>query len=114
MKQKLLVYIIGAYSGDTKANIAKAEAASIALIRAGYHVFTPHKNTAGYEKYEGSMMNMNNPLPHVISWNTWIEMDLHILSKCDAIFIMDNAKDSHGSKIEIEFAKSRNIPEVTL
>lgn len=51
MSRKTLVYVIGAYSGNVKENIQKAEEASIALIRAGYHVITPHKNTAGYEKY---------------------------------------------------------------
>lgn len=93
MKKKTLVYVIGAYSGDTKANIQKAEDISIALICAGYHVITPHKN---------------------ISYSTWINMDLNILSRCDAIFIMDNAKNSHGSQVEIEYAKSINLPEVRL
>ncbi len=106
MKKITLVYVIGAYSGNIKENIAKAEAVSIALICAGYHVITPHKNTAGYEWYE----NVHDEL----SYKTWIEMDLNILSRCDAIFIMDNAKDSHGSQIEIKFARSRNIPEVAL
>lgn len=104
MKKKKLVYVIGAYSGDTQNNIMKAEAVSIELIRKGYHVITPHKNTAGYEKYEDE----------TISYRTWIEMDLNILSRCDAIFIMDNAKDSKGSQIEIAFAKERKIPEVFL
>lgn len=104
MKKKVLVYVIGAYSGDINHNIQKAESTSIALIRAGYHVITPHKNTAGYEKYEGNG----------ISYMTWIEMDLNILSRCDAVFIMDNAKDSHGSQIEIEFAQSKNLPIIKM
>lgn len=106
MKKKTLVYVIGAYSGNVKENIAKAEAVSIALIRAGYHVITPHKNTDGYEWYENVHKELN--------YKTWIEMDLNILSRCDAIFIMNNAKDSQGSQIEIEFARCRKIPEIKL
>jgi hypothetical protein len=108
MKKKTLVYVIGAYSkndsGDIQEHIKQAEFVSIRLLRAGYHVFTPHKNTANYEWYEDDF----------ITYRTWIEMDLNILSRCDAIFIMDNAKDSKGSQIEIEFAQSMKIPEVTL
>lgn len=114
MNKKRLVYVIGAYSGDVEGNIKKAEAVSIELICAGYHVFTPHKNTAEYEKYEGSMLNRFNPLPHVISKQTWMDLDLNILSRCDAIFIMESAKDSEGSQIEIAFAREHDIPEVTL
>lgn len=97
-----LVYVIGAYSGDVEENIRKAEEVSIGLIRAGYNVFTPHKNTAGYERYEDGG----------ITRRTWIDMDLNILSRCDAIFIMDNAKGSKGSQTEIAFAEEHGIPEV--
>jgi len=109
MSGKILVYVIGAYSGNVTENIKKAEEASIALIRAGYHVFTPHKNTAGYEKYQNDLLAQGIYL----TYQTWIDMDLDILSRCDAIFIMDSAKDSKGSQIEIAFAKEHNIPEVT-
>lgn len=108
MNKKKLVYVIGAYSANDKNTIAdhinEAENISIDLIRAGYHVITPHKNTAGYENYEDDKL----------TYQTWIDMDLNILSRCDAIFIMDNAKESKGSKIEIEFARKNNIPMVTL
>jgi nucleoside 2-deoxyribosyltransferase len=104
MKKRTLVYVIGKYAGNVKENIQKAEEIRIALVKAGYHVITPHKNTSGYEKYEDG----------TISYRTWIEMDLNILSRCDAVFIMDNTENSHGSQIEIEFARSRNIPEVKL
>lgn len=95
MKSKTLVYVIGAYSGNVDENIQKAEAISIQLIRDGYHVITPHKNTAGYEHYEDE----------TLTYETWIEMDLDILSRCDAVFIMNNAKKSKGAQIEIAHAK---------
>ena len=75
-----LIYVAGAYNGDITKNIAKAEQVSIDLIRNGWHVFTPHKNTAGYERYECDG----------VSKETWIVMDLNILSRCDAMYVMDN------------------------
>ncbi len=109
MKKKTLVYVIGKYTGatarETMQNIKKAESVSLALIRAGYHVITPHKNTAGYEDYEDG---------NTITYNTWIELDINILSRCDAVYIMDNTKESKGSQIEIQYAKEHNIPEIKL
>ena len=95
-----LIYVAGAYKGDVSSNIAKAESVSIALIRNGWHVFTPHKNTAGYEKYEGEDINEN----------TWVDMDLNTLARCDALYVMDNWRTSAGTQGEIQFAKMRDIP----
>ncbi len=99
-EKRLLVYVAGAYSGDVSANIAKAEAASIALIRNGWHVFTPHKNTSGYEQYEGG----------AITIDTWYEMDLNILSRCDVMYVLDNWQESKGTQKEIAFAAKHGIP----
>ena len=97
---KLLVYVAGAYSGDVAANIAKAEAASIALIRNGWNVFTPHKNTAGYEQHEDE----------TITKETWLEMDTTILSRCDLMYVLDNWETSDGTKTEMVFARDNGIP----
>ena len=99
-EKRLLVYVAGAYSGDVAANIARAEAVSIALIRNGWHVFTPHKNTSGYEKYEDGN----------ITKDTWIEMDMNILSRCDLMYVMDNWWISDGTKVEMKFAVAHDIP----
>ena len=93
-----LIYVAGAYAGDVSANIIKAERVSIALIRNGWHVFTPHKNTAGYEHYED------------IPKSTWLEDDLNILARCDAMYVMDNWRISSGTKGEIAAAKELGIP----
>ncbi len=97
---KKLLYIAGAYSGNTIENIKKAEEVSINLISNGFHVVTPHKNTSGYEKYENEK----------ITYKTWIDMDLDILSRCDAIYVMQNSHNSNGVKKEIECAKKLNMP----
>ena len=95
-----LIYVAGAYKGNIAKNITKAEIVSINLIRNGWHVFTPHKNTSHYEQYEDNQLTTQ----------TWIDMDLNMLARCDAIYVMDNWHNSTGTKIEIEFALKHNIP----
>ena len=97
-----LLYVAGAYSGNTLQNIQEAEAVSINLIRNGFHVITPHKNTSGYEKYEGDG----------ITYETWMAMDTNILSRCDALYLMQNGYASKGANIELEFAKNNKIPVI--
>ena len=74
-----LLYIAGPYSANEhhteQDHINRAEIVSIELIRKGFHVITPQKNTAGYEKYEDEN----------ITFETWIAMDLNILKRCDGM-----------------------------
>jgi nucleoside 2-deoxyribosyltransferase len=97
---KKLVYVAGPYRGNIKKNIEKAERKSIELIMQGFDVLTPHKNTAGYEKYEDGM----------ITHETWLELGLDLLSRCDVIYVMENAENSEGTQAEIAFALKYNIP----
>lgn len=94
-----LIYVAGPYSGDIAGNIKRAEKVSIRLIREGYDVITPHKNTAGYERYEDEN----------VTYETWMNLSLNILSRCDAIFVMNGSKQSKGTQREIKFAKFHNI-----
>ena len=75
---------------------------SVNLLRSGFHVITPHKNTAGYEKYEDGNL----------TYETWLKLDLDILSRCDAIYVMVNSEDSQGVKKEIEFARAMGMPVI--
>lgn len=99
-----LIYVAGKYNdisySKIEDNIRKAERASIKLIQNGWAVITPHKNTAHYEIYE-SILNIDNDF--------WIEMDLEILKRCDAIFFLFNWIDSIGCKKELLFAEENNI-----
>ena len=96
---KKLVYVAGPYRGDTQRNIENAEIKSIELIWKGYAVITPHKNTEGYEKYEESE----------ITHQTWLDMDLVILARCDVLYVMKNSENSEGVQQEIAFALENNI-----
>ena len=96
----ILVYVAGPYNGDIEGNIKNAEKKSIELIRAGFAVITPHKNSAGYEKYEDGE----------ITDQTWIIMDLTILARCDILYVLKNSDSSRGVQKEIAFAYIHNIP----
>ena len=97
---KKLVYVAGPYNGSIKQNIENAEKKSIELVRAGFAVITPHKNTAGYEKYEDGC----------ITAQTWLDLDLIILARCDILYVLKNSENSKGTQAEIAFAEKRNIP----
>lgn len=99
-----LIYVAGKYTGDTYSaiddNIRISEVVSLKLIRKGWAVITPHKNTAHYEVYEDD----------TLTYHTWIAIDDEILKRCDAILMMKNWIESKGSKRELEIAKKLNIP----
>lgn len=98
-----LIYVAGKYTGKTYSeiddNIFKAEMASIKLLRLGWAVITPHKNTAHYERYEDDNL----------TYETWIALDLEILKRCDAIFLMRDWEASKGAVQEHEFALENKI-----
>ena len=102
---KGLIYIAGPYQHkngrecsqeEILENIQKAEKASIEWILKGWAVFTPHKNNSGYEKYE----KIHDELYSV----EWLRRDLELLSRCDAILLLDGWRGSIGSVVEYEFA----------
>jgi len=103
-----LIYVAGKYLDDyenptragTDANIAIAEEHSIKLIRKGWAVITPHKNTAGYERYEDG---------DAITWQTWLDIDFEIVRRCDAIYMLPNWEISKGAKMELELAKELGL-----
>lgn len=95
-----LLYVAGPYAGDIEYNIKRAEDVSIGLIRNGFHVLTPHKNTSGYEQYEDDEITVQ----------TWIDMDLDMLLRCDALYVMADYENSMGTLNEIAFAKFHGIP----
>ena len=90
-----VIYVAGKYSASTwsgiEDNIRKAEAAALKLVAAGWAVICPHKNTAHWEVYDFFL---------------WIDMDLEILRRCDAVFMLDGFQQSEGAMRE--FAEACN------
>jgi hypothetical protein len=98
MTKMPLIYVAGAYTNNPEVNMQKAEQASIQLIRNGFAVFTPHKNFYDYQKYED------------VDYETYLQIDFEIISRCNAVYVLDNWNESPGTKREIEYCDSIGIP----
>jgi nucleoside 2-deoxyribosyltransferase len=100
MKKIEVVYTAGPYRAKTAsgivANIRRAEAIAVELWRMGYAAVCPHLNTA--------LMDGLAP-DHV-----WLNGDLKIMERCDAVVLIEGWENSQGTLAEIEHAKARGIP----
>ena len=105
-----LIYVAGKYTSynqhnqPNKAGIASniyvAEIAAVRLWKKGWAVLCPHKNTEHFERYEDDYLH----------YSAWINGDIEMLRRCDAIFMLENWQGSSGAKGEHAFAKKRKIP----
>lgn len=95
-----VVYLAGPYRAKTineiYENVQRARKDALRLWKLGYAVICPHMNTA----------LMDGALPD----NIWLDGDLEILHRCDAIYLMEGWESSIGTCKEVEFAKAHNIP----
>jgi len=94
----MILYIAGKYRGDIDANIAAARKVAIELWEAGFTVICPHLNTAHFER--------DCSIPE----DNYIKGDLHILSRCDAVIMLEGWQQSEGAMIEHMMAKEWGIP----
>jgi len=94
-----VAFISGPYRSETISgivqNIRNAESVAIKYWRLGYAVICPHKNTA---LFDGLMPD-----------ETWLNGDLEILKRCDAIVMMKEWEKSSGAKAELEFAEKHGL-----
>jgi len=95
-----LVYVVGPYraSGEWNVlqNIRRAETVALEVWRMGAACICPHKNTAFFG---GAAED-----------RVWLEGDLEMVRRCDAIICTDGWKASSGSRGEVELARSLGIP----
>lgn len=95
-----LIYVAGPYRGKTEwdvvQNIYAAEAVALSLWAAGWAVICPHKNTAHFGGF----------LPDEV----WLQGDLEILHRCDAVYAMANCERSEGARREVIEAMRIGIP----
>jgi len=95
----MIIYIAGLYSvGNIDENIANARKAAIEVWESGNVAICPHLNTAHFE--------IDASLDH----DDYIDGDLKILARCDAILMLRNWKISKGAKIENLYALEHKIP----
>jgi hypothetical protein len=88
-----VIYVAGPYQGKTyseqRINIAHAMKVAELLWLRGWVVICPHANTAWMDG-ERQM---------------FLDGDLEILSRCDAIFMLKGWRESEGAKAELDLAK---------
>lgn len=94
----MIIYISGKYSGNIEENIEIARKVAIELWEKGYSVVCPHLNTVHFE------------LDCKCVYEDYINGDLEILARCDAIIMLQGWNGSNGATMEKEFAKSLGIP----
>lgn len=95
-----VVYIAGPFRGanawDQEQNVRRAEELALQVWEAGCAAICPHTNT---RHYQGALPD------HV-----WLEGDLAIVKKCDAIIMTADWQRSEGARKEAEMASLWGIP----
>lgn len=100
-KPKKVIYVSGKYRDDrgewyTECNIREAEEVGQFIWLQGGIAIVPHLNT----RLWGGL----------IPYEKWIEGNLEILSRCDAICMVSNWESSEGAKTELQYAISLGMP----
>jgi nucleoside 2-deoxyribosyltransferase len=95
-----VVYVAGPYRGrsawEIEQNIRKAEELALEVWRSGAAAICPHANTRYFQ----------GAAPDAV----WLDGDLEILARCDAVILVDGWGMSEGTTAEIRFAKETGIP----
>lgn len=95
-----VVYIAGPYRGPNAwaiaENVRTAERAALEVWKMGAAALCPHTNTA----------NFQGAAPDEV----WLEGDLEMLRRCDAVYALPTFHLSTGAKAEIAEAERRHIP----
>ncbi len=98
-----VIYIAGRYRDErgefyVRCNIREAERAALFVWMNGGVAMCPHKNTAGLGGAHG------------IPDSTWLDGDLELLDRCDAIWPIPGWESSSGTRREVDFAEKNDIP----
>ena len=100
MKRLKVVYVAGPFRGDShwdiEQNIRRAEELSLKVWRMGHVGLCPHTNTRFFQ----------NAAPDHI----WLEGDLELLRRCDAILFTPDWARSSGASKERELAEALKMP----
>jgi len=95
-----LVYLAGPYRAASEwelvQNIRNAEALALQVWQSGAACICPHKNTA---LFGGAADD-----------SVWLEGDLEMMRRCDAVLCTDDWRRSQGAREEVRIATELNIP----
>ena len=94
-----LIYVAGKYRAttewDLEQNIRVAEDATVRLVRLGYAVICPHKNTA----------HLGGSAPDEV----WLQMYIEIVGRCDGIYLLKGWQQSKGAVRELKHALAQRL-----
>lgn len=98
----MLIYTAGPYSqtagvGTVEENIQKATDIAAELWNMGYTVLCPHMNSAGLEKLT------------TLSNKDFVDRDLEMVERCDAIVMIPGWESSLGAVRELEHARQNDL-----
>jgi nucleoside 2-deoxyribosyltransferase len=95
-----VIYVAGKFRGPSHWHIAEniraAERVALDVWRLGAAALCPHANTAHFQ----------DAAPDRV----WLDGDLAMLDRCDALVTVDNWTDSVGAKVEVSHAIAKGIP----
>jgi hypothetical protein len=98
MGRMKVIYVAGPYSGasakDISENVALAAEVGQEIMRRGHAVVCPHTMTHDWDIRTG------------LEYQDFLDMDLELLRRCDAICMVPGWETSHGSLGELELAKN--------
>lgn len=95
-----VVYVAGPFRGpnswEIEENIRRAERLSLEVWRSGAAAICPHANT---RYFQGAAPD-----------DVWLDGDLAILQKCDAVLLTPDWARSAGARAEKAYADQQRIP----
>lgn len=94
----MIVYIAGPYRGNVDQNIQMARDAALKIWDSGNFAMCPHLNTAHFEE------------DLELSGKDYVDRDLQMLSRCDAILMLPGWQESLGATREHDYAVEQDIP----
>lgn len=95
-----VIYVAGPFRGPDHwaiaENIRNAERLALKVWQTGAVALCPHANTAHFQ----------GAAPDAV----WLDGDLELLRRCDAMILTDNWERSSGARTEHEFARQLGLP----
>ena len=92
-ERKPLVYISGKMTGVENYNKPKFDRTKALLESEGYEVLSP-ADLVAEESFE---------------WHDYMRVDVALLAMCDAIYMLDDWRDSRGAKAELDIARALKL-----
>ena len=93
-RRSIIVFISGPYRAPTvkgvNLNIEHARQVAIKLWQEGFTVICPHLNTAHFDG--------------LCEDYVWLESDIEIMKRCNAVYFLNTCQESVGAKAEREIA----------